>query len=173
MRSSNAILIASAMLAIAACKDRYSNSAGGEVGSTTSSAGPRLTDVDVSNYDLDMDNVRKWLAGMEALMTAAKADSAVAAAVASNGQETTQQSIAKLEGNERAREILRQAGLSPREYVMTMTAYLQAAMADAAERATPPGKAPNDVNPKNVEFIRQHRAELEPLISKSGLSVTH
>jgi hypothetical protein len=45
-------------------------------------------------------------------------------------------------------------------------------MADAAERATPPGKAPSDVNPKNVEFIRQHRAELEPLISKSGLSVT-
>jgi len=164
-----------AALSVAACASRDSDhSAGGDVGSTASafSGGPKLIDVDVRNYELDMEHVRKWLAGMEALMSAAKSDTSIAAAVASNGQETTQQSIAKLDANDRARELLRQAGLTPREYVLTMTAYLQAATADAAQRASPPGKAPSDVNPKNVEFIRDHRSELEPLINKAGLSPT-
>ena len=84
--------------------------------------------------------------------------------------ETTQQTIAKLEGSTAARDILGKAGLSPREYVTTMTAYLQAAMVDAAQRANPQGKAPTDVNQKNVDFIREHRAELEPLLKNAGLA---
>jgi hypothetical protein len=156
------------MLAACSSKDT-SASANGDV-ADSASAVPKLTDVNVQSYDLDMDKVQKWLGGMAALMSAAKTDSSVAAAVASNGNETTQQTIAKLEGNATARDLLNKAGLSPRDYVMTMTAYLQAALADAAQTANPPGKAPADVNQKNVDFIRQHRAELEPLIKKAGLA---
>ena len=157
-------------MALAACSygDKSAN-ANADVGNTAS-ATPMLTDVNVRDYDLDMDKVQKWLGGMDALLSAAKTDSSVARAVASSGNETTQQTIAKLEGNASARDILSKAGLSPRDYVMTMTAYLQAAMVDAAQRANPQGKAPADVNQKNVDFIQKHRAELEPLIKKAGLA---
>lgn len=170
MRLHRSILSALAIMALAACSSGDTASrAGGEVGASAA-ATPRLTDVSVHEYDLDMDKVRKWLGGMDALMTAARQDSSVAAAIASNGNETTGQTIAKLEGNAKAREILTAAGLSPREYVMTMTAYLQAAMVDAAERASPPGKAPSEVNRKNVDFVREHRAELEPLVKRAGIA---
>ena len=172
MRLHRLTLPITALLAVTACSGRDSSSnANGEVGNTASAAvTPKLTDVNVRDYDLDMDRVRKWLDGMNALMAAAKQDSSVASAIASNGNETSQQTIAKLEGSATARDVLSKAGLSPREYVTTMTAYLQAAMVDAAQRANPQGKAPADVNQKNVEFIREHRAELEPLIRKAGLA---
>ena len=160
-------LTAVAALALAACSQKTTDhSAGGEVGATTTT---NLTDVDVAGYDLDMDKMRKWLAGLDGLTAAASQDSSVAAAIASSGNETTTQSIAKLEGNARAREILDKAGISPRDYVMTMSAFLRAAMADAAQSASPDGKAPNDVYPKNVEFIRAHRAELGPMLRRVGV----
>ena len=148
------------MIAVAACTSREKvvvDSAGGEVS-------PALTDVNVHDYDLDMDKMRKWVASMKALMTAAKQDSSLAAAITLNGNETMTQSIAKLEGNSKVTDILRHAGITARDYVMTMTAYLQAAMVDAAARAVPPGKAPEGVNPKNVEFIRTHHDELVELL---------
>ena len=150
-----------ATFALAACTSRDKiETAGGEVGST-------LSDITVRDYDLDMDMMRKWVAGMRALGAAAEHDSSLAAAISSNGNETMTESIAKLEGNSKAADILRQAGITARDYVMTMTAYLQAAMVEAAARANPPGKAPTDVNPKNGEFIRAHHDELVNLLKST------
>jgi len=166
MRTPIIVLMAALSAAAVACSNGRSEEAGGEV---ASAARPSLTDVDVADYELDMDKVKKWLNGMTALMTAAKQDSSVAAAIASNGNEKSSETIARMDANPKVKDILDKAGISARDYVLTMSAYLRAAMADAAATASPKGMAPNRVNEDNVEFIRKHRAELEPLLKQAGL----
>lgn len=165
MRIPTIALIAALATAVA-CSKGGSETSGGEV---AAAALPNLTDVDVADYDLDMDKVRKWLNGMAALMSAAKQDSTMAAAIASNGNEKSSETIARMEANPKVKEILDKSGISARDYVLTMSAYLRAAMADAAATSSPKGLAPARVNEDNVEFIRKHRAELEPLLKQAGL----
>src|SRR5438034_1237007 len=118
MRSISMMILAAIMAACGSnATDRTSN---GEVTRRGGTSAVNLTDVDVRDYELNMDKVRKWVAGMDALMSAALQDSSVAAAIASSGNETTRQTIARLEANARARDILDRAGLSAKDYVMTM-----------------------------------------------------
>jgi hypothetical protein len=60
--------------------------------------------------------------------------------------------------------ILAREGITPREYTLCMMALLQSAMIEGFSQ----GKAdlnnlPAGVNPENVRFVREHKAELEAL----------
>jgi hypothetical protein len=155
-------LLVVASLGLVACKSRKTETSGGEVGAPTGT----LTDVDVSRYNLDMGKMRRWALGMRSLTLAAQQDSSLAAAMRTSGNEPVSQSIVKLQRNARAREILRGVGLTPREYVMIGTAYMQASLAEAAAQSNPPGLAPASSNPRNVEFVRTHRQQLDQLVGQ-------
>ncbi|HEU4995490.1 MAG TPA: hypothetical protein VFT29_11760 [Gemmatimonadaceae bacterium] len=156
-----AVLVA-ATLGLLACKSRKTETSGGEVAPPTG----RITEVDVSHFNLDMGKMRRWALGARSLAIAAQQDPSLAAAMATSGNEPVSQSITKLQRNSRAREILKGVGLTPREYVMIGTAYMQASLAAAAARANPPGMPPAGTNPRNVEFVQTHREQLDKLVGQ-------
>jgi len=164
------LAIVAGMVGGGACSDRgHTAQSGGEVVAGTA-GGPVLVDARVEDVKLDMPAVRNWFAAMRTLMSGAETDASLQGAVRSEGNETTQQTIAKLESSEKARAILHHYDLSPRDYVLTMTALLQAVAAEGALRADTPGALPPGVSRENVQFVREHRAELEPLLQGAGLT---
>jgi septal ring factor EnvC (AmiA/AmiB activator) len=60
--------------------------------------------------------------------------------------------------------ILAREGITPREYTLCMMALLQAAMVEGFSQGTADlSKLPAGVNPDNVRFVRENKAELEAL----------
>lgn len=82
----------------------------------------------------------------------------------SNNNQTLADMEASIRKEPRAMAILSREGLSPREFTLCTMALLQAAMIEGFSQ----GKAdlknlPPGVNPENVRFVREHKAELEAL----------
>jgi len=170
------ILVVTAALATGACSSKdatqdasTSASTAAEISATsTSSAEP--TETEISNYTLDMDKMTKWGNAIKYLTEAAEKNPTLVAALKTENNESTSESIRKLEGNATARAALSRAGLSSRDYVWITTAWLQAAMTEGIMSTTPGAKMPEGQNPKNVEFIRTHRAEIQRIAKAAGMS---
>jgi hypothetical protein len=135
---------------------------------STAPAGEPIAN-DVSNYELNMDRMRKWVAAMKGFTAEAKRDSTAAAAIAMDQGASTAQMIAGLERNPLAKRVLRQAGLSAADYVWTTAAYMQAAMM-AGVMQMPNAKVPEGMSMKNVEFVKAHNAELEKMMREAGMA---
>jgi len=65
---------------------------------------------------------------------------------------------------------LKRAGTTPRDFVMTMVAYLQAATTSASLDANPNARIPANQNADNVEFVRARRAEIAMIMRDAGLT---
>lgn len=118
---------------------------------------------DISNYRLDMDRMRRYSKALQGFALLARADSAAADAMASNSNESTVQMIAKLENSPAAMKVLRDAGLTAKDYVWTTAAWIQAAMTEAMLESNKNAKLPEGQNPQNLEFVKTHKAELDSL----------
>lgn len=118
---------------------------------------------DIADYKLDMDRMRKYAAAMRGFASIAATDSAAAQAMGTHADQSTAQAIARIESSPAAMRVLRDAGLTPTDFVWTTAAWLQAAMTQAALDANPQANLIPGQNPQNVEFVRAHRAELEAL----------
>jgi len=118
---------------------------------------------DIADYKLDMDKMRKYSAAMKGFASLAKTDSAAAEAMGTHANETTAQTIARIESSPAAMRVLRDVGLTAKDFVWITAAWLQAAMTQAVLESSPQSKLPEGQNPQNVEFLRAHRAELEAM----------
>jgi hypothetical protein len=167
-------LFITAAFALAACSKKDSSVAA-DAAATGSAATPAAapagepTANDVSNYELNMDRMRRWVAAMKGFAAEAERDSAAAEAMAMDQNASTAQLVARLESHPLAKRVLSQAGLSARDYVWTTAAYMQAAMT-AGLMQMPNAKAPEGMNMKNVEFVKAHNAELEAMMRQAGIN---
>ena len=156
-----------ALLVIAACNTSDSSLAKAtDTGSATPSstvAGHEPTANDIADYKLDMDKMRKYAAAMKGFSALAKTDSAAAGAMGTHANETTGQIIARIESSPAAMKVLRDVGLTPRDYVWITAAWLQAAMTQAVLESSKEAKLPEGQNSQNIEFLRANRAELEAM----------
>jgi hypothetical protein len=118
---------------------------------------------DIADYKLDMDKMRKYAAAMRGFAVLAKTDSAAAQAMGTHANETTAQTIARIESSPAAMRVLRETGLTAKDFVWITAAWLQAAMTQAVLESSPQSKLPAGQNPQNVEFLRAHRVELEAM----------
>ena len=156
-----------AVALIVACSSRDSSRAAS--GDTASSAATPIaaerepTANDIADYRLDMDKMKKYSAAMKGLAALAKTDSAASGAMGTHANETTAQTIARIESSPAAVRVLKDVGLTPRDFVWITAAWLQAAMTQAVLESSPQSKLPPGQNPQNVEFLRAHRAELEAM----------
>jgi hypothetical protein len=67
--------------------------------------------------------------------------------------------LARIEARPEIAGLIRQHGMEPREYVLTSFAFVNAIIGDALTRSG--GEPiPEGTNRENVEFVRQHEAEL-------------
>ena len=85
------------------------------------------------------------------------------------GNEPISESIATIERNDFVTDVLKRAGTTPKDFVMTIAAYLQAATTSAALDADPNARIPAGQNTDNVEFVRAHRAEIDRIMREAGL----
>jgi hypothetical protein len=115
-----------------------------------------------------MDKMRRYAAAAKALDEESKRNPSVVIDV-NLGNEPISESIATVERNDMVTDVLKRAGTTPTEFVMTMAAYLQAATTSAALDADPNARVPAGQNAENVEFVRAHRAEIEKLMRDAGL----
>ena len=137
-------------------------SGGAPVASAASARPGNPTSEEIANYPLDMDKMRKLQASMASMEASAKADPTARISSGSN-DETAAQTIARIESTPLMRRAIEQAGWSVSDYVWTTAAMLQAAMMEATLASTPGAKLPAGYNPRNIEFIREHKAELDAM----------
>jgi hypothetical protein len=80
---------------------------------------------------------------------------------AMNGSESVEQYIARIEADPKAREMVTSAGMSVSAYAHTNEALLAGMMAAGALQSGALKKIPDGVNQQYVEFVQQHKAELD------------
>ena len=68
-----------------------------------------------------------------------------------------------------AMRALAEEGLTPREYALCMMTLLQAALAEGfSQGKLDLAKLPPGINPENIKFVREHKAELEAMQAALG-----
>ncbi|HYN81337.1 MAG TPA: hypothetical protein VES88_07535 [Gemmatimonadaceae bacterium] len=135
---------------------------------TTTTIVRDATTSDLRTYTLDMDKMRRYAAAAKALDDESKRNPSVVIDV-NIGKEPISESIATVERNDFVTDLLKRAGTTPRDFVMTMGAYLQAATTSAALDANPNARIPEGQNADNVEFVRSRRVEIDKIMSDAGL----
>ena len=124
---------------------------------------------DLRTYTLDMDKMRRYAVAAKALDDESQRNPSVVIDV-NIGKEPVSESIATVERNDFVTDLLKRTGTTPRDFVMTMAAYLQAASTSAALDANPSARIPAGQNADNVEFVRARRAEIEKVLKDAGLT---
>jgi predicted small secreted protein len=160
-------LIAAVLTAACATKDGAGDSSSAQTSAASpASAGAATmpdnpTSEDISNYPLDMDKMRKLQATMKSLEAAARANPGSISS--GSNSETAAQTIARIESNPTERRAIENAGWTVGDFVWTTAAMLQASMMEGTLAATPSAKLPAGHNPRNLEFMKAHKAELEAM----------
>ena len=113
------------------------------------------------NYEITSDVFKKWKRAQLALESALGRSQSRSLKASIIGQRPTREaierSVARIEGNSRAKRAIEQAGMSPRHYVVATVALFQ------ATRGVDPvtGEAFRGVPQRNVEFAQRNRAEID------------
>ena len=121
---------------------------------------------ELSRYQLTMADVRKFEAANANLAKHPKEEQDDDDAEDEGDNESLDEMAARIESNPIARKAVEAAGLSARQYVVITMALLQASLAQyAVEQGADPGKIAREtgVNPANIRFVKEHKAELEQM----------
>ena len=117
----------------------------------------------IDTYELTMDNVHAMMKAQVALAAAEKADPTLDSAM-NISEENDAQYVARLESTPKVRAAIEAAGMSVRDYAYTAQSLVGTMMAVGAVEAGQLKEIPEGVNPRNVEFVKAHRAELEKMM---------
>ena len=121
---------------------------------------------ELSRYVLTMADVRKYAAVNAALVKLPKAQQNEEEDEDDADDESLDGMVKRIEAVPEARKSIEAAGLTVRQYAVITMALFQAAFAQfAVEQGADPAKVAQDagVNPANIRFIKEHKAELDKL----------
>lgn len=86
-----------------------------------------------------------------------------------NNAQTLADMEAAMKKEPAAMRALAREGLTPREYALCMMTLLQASLAEGfSQGKLDLAKLPPGINPENVKFVREHKAELEAMQAALG-----
>ncbi len=129
------------------------------------------TAIDISNYSLDMDKMRRYAGAIKGFSSMSNADSTVLAAMSSgSANESTAQMISRIESSPVAMRVLSDNRLTPRDYIWITAAYIQAAMTQGMLESNARAQVPAGQSAKNVEFLNANRVELERIMRDAGMT---
>ena len=130
---------------------------------------------ELARYELTLADVRKFAAANAAIAKHPKAeqndDEEEDEDESSNDDESLDEMAARIGRIPEARKAIEAAGLTLRQYAVITMALFQAAFAQyAVEQGADPAKVARDagVNPANLRFVKEHKAELEKLKGTTG-----
>jgi len=170
-RTARALLLAAvaASLACSAKDDSPAEIAASGMAPGVTAADP--TAVEISNYELTMDGMRRYAGAIKWFSAMSEEDSSILAAMSSgSANESTAQMIARIESSPVAMRVLRENGLTAEDYVLITAAYIQAAMTQGLIEASPEAKIPEGQSSRNIEFLRANRAEIERIMRDAGMT---
>jgi hypothetical protein len=129
-----------------------------------------VTGEEVRAHRLDMDEIRRWSAANIDLSRMARADPELARLMQEEvgPRETPMDRIERHPG---AVEALRNQGFSPRHFVVTSVALMQAMMVAGAMDQHAEMEVPPEVNESNVRLVRENQAEIEELFARMQAEV--
>jgi hypothetical protein len=152
---STAVLVLVFALLAAVCGEQAHSATGGDADLR-----------ELSRYQLTMADVRKFEAANANLAKHPKAEQDDEDAEGENDNESLDEMAVRIESNPIARKAVEAAGLSARQYVVITMALFQASLAQyAVDQGADPGKIAREtgVNPANIRFVKEHKAELEQM----------
>ncbi len=123
---------------------------------------------ELSRYTLTLTDIRKYAAANANLAKQPKAEQEDDEADDEDDDESLSAMTAKIERMPAARKAIESAGLTARQYAVITMALIQASMAQfAIDQGADPAKVARDasVNPANIRFVKENKAELEKLKS--------
>jgi hypothetical protein len=129
---------------------------------------------ELTRYTLTLPDLRKYSAANEALTKLPKPAEKEEDADSddeSNDSESLDDMVKRMESVPGARKSIEGAGLTVRQYAVITMAIFQAAFAQfAIEQGADPAKVAKDagVNPANIRFVKEHKAELEKMKKPGG-----
>ena len=169
-----ALLVSLSAFLACSSKDAAQNAATSDAGAAAPAPAPTVSGSepsanDISNYKLDMDKMRKYVAALRGFQGLPQKDSAALEAMSTDANESTVQTIARIESSPIARRVLADAGLNAKDYVWITAAWLQAAMTEGILASTPDAKMPEGQNPQNVNFLKANKAQLEAMMRDAGM----
>jgi len=145
-----AVLVVVLALLAAVCGERAHSANGGDADLR-----------ELSNYQLTMADIHKLAAANANLAKHPNVDQDD-----DDEDESLDEMTVQIESNPIARKAVEAAGLSARKYVVITMVLFQASFAQyAVEQGADPGKVAREagVNPANIRFIKEHKAELEKM----------
>ena len=132
---------------------------------------PASTDDDTP-VALDMGKVEAWMEAQKNLAHAAETDPKMGDPAQNASEENTTQYAARLDASPTMRDAIRAAGLSTREFARIGDTLIGAMMANAALRSGQLKTLPEGIDQASVDFVKQHEAEIQALMSKGAASGT-
>jgi len=121
---------------------------------------------ELSRYELTMTDVRKFAAANAALAKHPEAERDEDQDDGDTDDESLDELAARIGRVPEARKAIEAAGLTVRQYAVITMALFQAAFAQyAVDQGADINKVARDagVNPANIRFVKEHKAELEKL----------
>ena len=117
----------------------------------------------IDTFDLTMDNIHGMMTAQMAIGAAVKADPTLDPAM-NISEENDAQFVARLESTPALKAAIESSGMSVHDYAYTAQSLVATMMAVGAVEAGQLKDIPEGVNPRNVEFVKAHRAELEKMM---------
>jgi hypothetical protein len=154
-------LYAVLVLALAACSKPAPTTDAAAPAATVSQAPAEDADV-----ELTMDKVEAWIAASKNLAAAEQADASLDSAMNASEEDGVQYA-ARLESTPKLRAAIEQAGMSARDYALVSESLVASLMAVGAVEAGALKEIPEGMNPKHIEFVRAHRAEIETMMQQA------
>jgi hypothetical protein len=192
-RSRSLPLLASALIALAACSKSDSSASSAATGNaaTSPAVSAQVEDdlADITKYRLSMDKIDKYMAAQRNLaVKAASMTPAQRAAMEARNENSGDPNASlddmakRIESEPVMASAIKDAGLSPREFAMITISMMQTGMAAAVLKMRPQDNQDSLIremkaNPDNIKFYNEHEAEitskskaLEQEMKKAGIS---
>jgi hypothetical protein len=134
---------------------------------TVPARGPADKDLaEIREYRLGESALAKYIVAVQSLNRLSAGLPSLDDDVESGGK-SLDEHVAVLDAKPEAKQAIRSAGLTTREFVVFTWSLYEAGMASWA-LTQPGGKLPPGVSMDNVDFVRQHEAELKLLEKEDG-----
>lgn len=123
---------------------------------------------DEATLTLTMDKVKAYVQTLKNVAAAVEADPGIGDPAINISEEDTAQYEARIAASPKLRAVVESAGLSTREFAQMGEVLLGAMMAHGAMEAGQLKTLPEGIDPATVEFVKQHKAEIEALMNEVG-----
>ena len=160
----NVLVLLLALVPAAAC-DRGADAGAESAGTAATRADVDAEVAEITGYRLRMDEVERWYQAQRNVYEAMRKNPALAEQLESDGDDPSLDELeARFGAVPEVRRAIEAAGLEVRDFVVIVFTLAQAGVANAAVEmgaSRDSVLARTGVEPANLDFVREHKAELE------------